>query len=161
MFLFSQSRTSSKHLRGGYYNLFTVTALKHIALYYLIYRTLDFFDIKWLCENIILLFSCVPLILFHFRDTKEVGGVSTTRWKPDMHARTAAHLLDPVPSQACISLFTNLPFQSARPYSEAMTFQSTVPVHACVFPHLPASTKSILSEFSSQTHAWTKDSHLQ
>lgn len=52
-----------------------------------------------------------------------------------MHARLAAHLLDPMPAQACISLFTNLSLQSVRPCSEAVTFtQSTLPVHTSVFP---------------------------
>lgn len=48
---FFKSRADSKHLREGHYNLFLVTALKHVALYYLIYCTLDFFDIKLLSQN--------------------------------------------------------------------------------------------------------------
>lgn len=51
-----------------------------------------------------------------------------------MHACLDAHLLDPMPSQACISLFTNLSLQSVRLHSEAMTFtQSTVPAQ-CFSP---------------------------
>lgn len=34
---------------------------------------------------------------------------------------------------------------------------STVPVHACVFPHLPVSTTPILTQFSPQTHTWTTE----
>lgn len=57
-----------------------------------------------------------------------------------MHACLAAHPLHPMPSQARISLFTNLPLRSERPYFEAMTFtQSTVHVHSCLYSHLPVS----------------------
>lgn len=52
LFFFSKDRAGSKYPREGHYNLFGVTALKHIALD-LIYCTWNSFDIKLLLENII------------------------------------------------------------------------------------------------------------
>lgn len=96
---------------------------------YLIYCTLDYFDIKWLFRKYCSLASCVPLIFVPFYKRRQCVESRTC-----MPARPHV-FLDLVASQACISLFTNLSLQSVRPYSEAMTFtQSTVSVHACVFP---------------------------
>lgn len=159
LFFFFYPKQSSKHLWEGYYNLFTVTALKHIALYYSIYCTLDFFDIKWLSENII----CYPPVCHWFCSILEITRgwrVLTTCWKLDMHAHMASHLLHPKPSQACISLFTNLPFQCVRPYSEAMTFTWSTGACVCLcFSPSACRHKPIHSQCSSQTHAWARNSH--
>lgn len=129
-----KSRTSSKRLWEGHYNLFTVTALKHIALLYSINCTLDFFDIKWLSENIIYCRHLCHWFCSIFKRYKRGWRAVATRWEAEMHARSAAHLLDPMPSQACISLFTNLSLQPVRPYSEENDLYSKHCACLCIYP---------------------------